>query len=86
MLLDLLPSGDIANLVLRVLIFPGFLFIFILTLFCQWVARKIQARMQNRVGPMVAGPWGILQPWADFVKLIAKENSTRKIPVKLSSK
>ena len=58
--------------------FPGFLFIFILTLFCQWVARKFEARMQNCVGPMVAGPWGILQPWADFVKLIAKENFTPK--------
>ncbi len=36
--------------------------------------RKIEARIQNRVGPMVAGPAGILQPLADFIKLLTKED------------
>jgi NADH-quinone oxidoreductase subunit H len=36
--------------------------------------RKIEARLQNRVGPMVAGPGGILQPLADFIKLLTKED------------
>ena len=36
--------------------------------------RKIEARIQNRVGPMVAGPGGILQPLADFIKLLTKED------------
>jgi NADH-quinone oxidoreductase subunit H len=57
-----------------VLVFPGFIFILFLTLFCDWVERKIEARMQNRVGPAVAGPWGILQPLADFMKLLTKED------------
>ena len=35
--------------------------------------RKVLARMQIRVGPNRAGPWGILQPVADGVKLIFKE-------------
>ena len=35
--------------------------------------RKVLARMQIRVGPNRAGPWGILQPAADGIKLIFKE-------------
>ena len=61
-------------LIFRILIFPGFTFILFLTLFCDWVERKLEARIQNRVGPMVAGPAGILQPLADFIKLLTKED------------
>jgi NADH-quinone oxidoreductase subunit H len=57
----------------RVLVFPGFTFILFFTLFCDWVERKIEARMQSRVGPAIAGPAGILQPIADFIKLLTKE-------------
>ena len=57
-----------------VLVFPGFTFILLFTLFCDWVERKFEARIQNRVGPAVAGPHGILQPLADFVKLLTKED------------
>ncbi len=35
--------------------------------------RKALARIQTRIGPNRAGPWGILQPVADGVKLIFKE-------------
>ena len=58
----------------RVLVFPGFTFVLFFTLFCDWVERKIEARLQNRVGPSVAGPGGILQPLADFMKLLTKED------------
>ena len=34
---------------------------------------KVSAFMQHRVGPMEAGPYGILQPLADIIKLIQKE-------------
>jgi NADH-quinone oxidoreductase subunit H len=61
-------------LIFRILVFPGFTFILALTLFCDWIERKIEARIQNRAGPMVAGPGGILQPLADFIKLLTKED------------
>jgi NADH:ubiquinone oxidoreductase subunit H len=61
-------------LIARVLIFQGFTFILALMLFCDWFERKIDARSQNTVGPIIAGPAGILQPIADFIKLPTKED------------
>ncbi len=38
-----------------------------------WYERKVLARMQVRIGPNRAGPYALLQPIADAVKLIFKE-------------
>jgi len=54
-------------LLLYVLIFPGFLFLAAYALFLAWMDRKVAARMQHRVGPP------LLQPLADFIKLLGKE-------------
>ena len=59
------------NLILKILliIFPLLIFVALLTYF----ERKIIAAMQLRRGPNVVGPFGILQPLADGIKLLMKE-------------
>jgi NADH-quinone oxidoreductase subunit H len=41
-----------------------------------WFERKWTARMQNRPGPTELGPFGLLQVFADFFKLLQKEDIT----------
>jgi NADH-quinone oxidoreductase subunit H len=54
--------------VIYLLIFPGFVFLFSFSLFTEYLDRKVYARIQRRVGPP------FLQPFADLVKLSAKED------------
>ncbi len=51
-----------------------FLVLVLLTLFNIWWERRVVARMQNRIGPNVNGPFGLLQSLADGVKLALKED------------
>jgi NADH-quinone oxidoreductase subunit H len=44
------------------------------TMLMVWFERKAVARLQNRIGPNKAGPFGLLQTLADGMKLIFKED------------
>ena len=59
-----------------VLLKVAFVFIFLLlvTMFMIWFERRVIGRMQNRPGPNRAGPFGLLQPIADAIKLPLKED------------
>jgi NADH-quinone oxidoreductase subunit H len=59
----------IKSIILILILLGGFAY---LTLF----ERRVLARIQVRIGPNRTGPWGILQPIADAVKLIFKEELT----------
>ncbi len=56
----------------QMIVFPGFLFLGVLSLVFEYVDRKVYARLQNRVGP----PW--FQPLVDLLKLMSKETIVPK--------
>jgi len=62
--------------IVMIIIFPGFLFLMGYAFYLEWVDRKFYADQQHRIGPTHTGWRGILQPFADFVKLMAKEDVT----------
>lgn len=60
--------------ILSIILFPGFLFLIAISFIYEWIDRKFFARVQARYGPLYTGPSGVLQPFADFIKLLSKED------------
>ncbi len=51
-----------------------FALLLVATMLMVWFERKVVGDLQNRIGPNLAGPWGILQTLADGIKLFFKED------------
>jgi NADH-quinone oxidoreductase subunit H len=51
-------------------------FTLVVAIFLVWVERKVVARFQDRLGPNRLGPFGLVQPFADIIKLLIKEDIT----------
>jgi NADH-quinone oxidoreductase subunit H len=80
-LLAIFTSWGMPEIVAQVLI--GFLGVLILLsvlmlldIFLVWVERKVVSRFQDRIGPNRVGPFGLVQPLADIIKLLIKEDTT----------
>jgi NADH-quinone oxidoreductase subunit H len=64
------------NFWLHLGIFTGIVitFVLVMVLAFVWIERRGMGRMQARVGPNRAGPLGLLQPIADAIKVLLKED------------
>src|SRR6266568_4678431 len=70
-MLSLIDPALVAHLVL---IFVVFNCLVLASAFMVWMERKVCAYIQDREGPNRVGPEGLLQPFADVIKLVFKED------------
>lgn len=63
---------NIAVMLLKIIVIFGVVMLHVA--YASYFERKIIGRMQVRLGPMVVGPYGLLQPIADGLKLFFKED------------
>ena len=71
-----MPEAAASVLVAFLGIFVLIALLMVVDIFLVWVERKTVARFQDRLGPNRVGPFGLIQPFADIIKLIIKEDTT----------
>jgi len=60
-------------IIMLVKVLVAFVLVLLSAMAMVWFERKIVSDMQNRIGPNIAGPFGVLQALADGIKLFFKE-------------
>jgi NADH-quinone oxidoreductase subunit H len=68
------PAVEVVLSILGIVILASI--VMVLDIFLVWLERKVVARFQDRLGPNRVGPFGLIQPFADIIKLIIKEDIT----------
>ena len=71
-----LPAGLVSAILALLGVVVMCSLLLVLDIFLVWVERKVVARFQDRVGPNRLGPFGLIQPVADIIKLLIKEDIT----------
>ena len=72
LLLTYITLSDIQGIAITLSCLFGILSVIVLSL--TWLERKALGRLQQRLGPTRTGPMGLLQPIADAIKLVVKED------------
>jgi NADH-quinone oxidoreductase subunit H len=67
-------SALVSTIMVFLVITVILLWMVVMVLILIWLERKNAARIQDRVGPNRVGPWGLLQPVADTIKMFIKED------------
>ena len=68
------PVGWPEVLIVLLKVGAAFAFLLVSVMLMIWFERKLLGGMHQRMGPTIAGPWGILQTLADGIKLFFKED------------
>ena len=71
-----MPSAGAHGLVAFLGVLMLITILMVIDIFLVWIERKVVARFQDRIGPNRLGPFGLIQPFADIIKLMIKEDTT----------
>jgi NADH-quinone oxidoreductase subunit H len=71
-----LESGLVNFIMILIGVLVVAMTVLVLDILLVWVERKMVARFQDRLGPNRLGPFGLIQPIADVIKLLIKEDIT----------